>query len=152
MYTYQRTKGKSTGQMVFGLDIILPIKNVAYWIYICQCKQEQIEKGVIREKKTRINYDYRLGYRVKIRNKPAYKYETPYKGLCEIVQTRTNGTVTLRTGAVTKRINTHHIKTYNNPDAEWRGTLQEIQTYIYTLNKKTYNPKYIHIYSHKYYN
>ena len=47
------------------------------------------------------------------RTKSAYKYKTPYRGPYEIVQTWTNDTVTLRTGAVTMIINIRNIKPYN---------------------------------------
>ena len=43
----------------------------------------------------------------------AYKYEIQNRGLYEIHQTWTNGTVTLRVGTVTMRINIRNIKPYN---------------------------------------
>ena len=52
------------------------------------------------------------------RTKSAYKYETPYRGPYEIVQTWTNDTVTIRTGAVTMRINIRNIKPYNTLNAQ----------------------------------
>ena len=47
------------------------------------------------------------------RTKSAYKYKTPYRGPYKIVQTWTNDTVTLRTGAVTMIIIIRNIKAYN---------------------------------------
>ena len=46
------------------------------------------------------------------RTKSAYKYETSYRGPYKIVQTWTNDTVTLRTGAVTMIIIICNIKPY----------------------------------------
>ena len=47
-----------------------------------------------------------------IRIKAAYKYKTPFKGPFEIFQTGTKGSFTLRTGAVTARVNIGRIKPY----------------------------------------
>ena len=41
--TYHTTKGNSTGQLVFGPDMIPPIYHVAYWIYTQKSKQAQIK-------------------------------------------------------------------------------------------------------------
>ena len=114
----------------------------------------QIEKDVIRKNSTRIDYNYIVGYQVMIRNKAAYKYETPFKDLYEIFQMWTNGTVTLWMGAVTTRINIHRIKPYNNIDVEWLSPLQENinihvkSTYIHVTNK--YMLLHIYIYTYIY--
>ena len=47
-----------------------------------------------------------------IRNKSAYKYENPCKGLHENVQTRKNGSFTLQIGAVTTRVIILRINPY----------------------------------------
>ena len=113
--TYHRGGIKSPGQLVFSRDMILPINHVADWRYIRQHKQTQINKDVARESTTIIDHDYRVGDKVTTKNRSAYKYETPFRG---IVQTWTNGTVTLRTGAVTHRVNIRNIKPYNDADIE----------------------------------
>ena len=51
-------------------------------------------------------------------NKSAYKYETPYRGPYKKNQTWKNGTVTLRVGTVTMRINIRNIKPYNTLNAQ----------------------------------
>ena len=93
--TYHRTKEKSPGQLVFGRDMILPINHAADWRYIRQRKQMQINKDITCENTTRIDNNYRVGYKVMTKNRSAYKYRTPSGGPYEIVQTWTNGTVTL---------------------------------------------------------
>ena len=85
--TYRRTKEKLPGQNFFGQYMILSINHVVDWRYICQHKQTQIEKDVICENTTRINYDYRLGGQVMMRIKTEFKYETLFKGPYEIFQT-----------------------------------------------------------------
>ena len=49
-----------------------------------------------------------------VRRNQDYKHETKFKGLYEIIQAWTNGTVTIQRGAVTSRINIRCIKPYQN--------------------------------------
>ena len=119
-------KGKSPGQICFGRCMILPINHVADWRYMRQRKQVKIDKDVIREKTTRIDHNYRVGYKVMTKTKSVYKYETLFKVPHEIFHTWTNRTVTLRTVAVTKRINIRNIKPYNNTILEGRDPLKEV--------------------------
>ena len=67
--TYHRNKGKITGQLLFGRDMIPPINHMADCKYICQSKEAQIEKYLIRKKSNIFDYDYRFGDQVMIRNK-----------------------------------------------------------------------------------
>ena len=67
-------------------------------------------KDVARENTTRIDHNYRVGYKVMTKIRSAYKYETPFRGPYEKFWTWTNGKVTLRTRAVTKIINNLSIK------------------------------------------
>ena len=98
--------------------MILPINHIANWKYIRQQKQAQIEKYIICEISTRIDYDYNIVYKLMVRRNRDYKYETPLKGLYEIIQTWTNGSVTIQTGAVTSRLNICCLKPYNNLEVE----------------------------------
>ena len=111
-------RDKKSGQLVFGRDIILPINHAADWRYIFQSKQTQINKDVNCENTTKIDRNDRLGDKVMTKNGSVYKYKTPFRGPYEIVQTWTNGTVTLQTGTVTHRINIRNIKPYNYADVE----------------------------------
>ena len=49
---------------------------------------------------SRVEYDYKVGDKVMLKNKPAYKCETLYKGPYEITQTWTNVTDTLQIGSM----------------------------------------------------
>ena len=115
---YHSMKEKSLGQLFFGRYIILPINHVAYWRYIRQRKQTQINKGVNRENTTRIDYNYRVGDKVMTKMRSAYKYETLFRGPYDFFQTWKNGAVTLQTGLVTHKINIRNIKPYNDSDVE----------------------------------
>ena len=111
--TYHTAKGKSSGQLFFSPDVILPINYVSDWKCIRQHIYTRIDNDVIRENSTRIDYDYRVGDKVMTLTKSAYKYETPYGVPYKKFQTWTNGTATLRMGAVTMILNIHNIKPYN---------------------------------------
>ena len=111
---HHSNKGKIPVQLVFVQEMTPPKNHVVDWGYISHFKQEKKEKYVIRENTTIIDYDYRMGDRVIIRNKTAYKYKNPFKHLYENVQMRTNGTTTLQKGVVTTRINILCINPYNN--------------------------------------
>ena len=104
--------------------MILPITHLAD----CQRKQTQIDNDVIRENSNRINHNYRVGDKVMTLTKLAYKYKTPYRGPYKIVQTWKNGTVTLRMGAVTMRINICNIKLYNTLMVEGRYPTSKVHT------------------------
>ena len=78
--TQHRLKGYTQGQLIFSRDMIIPIKYSAYWESICQQKQAHINKGNNRKNIKIVHYSYKLGYKLLIRNKKAYKYEPPYTG------------------------------------------------------------------------
>ena len=71
--TYHRTTGKIPGQLLFGRDMILPIKHIADCKYIRHIKQAQIEKDVIRKKSTTIDHNYRVGDRVMVKKHTYFK-------------------------------------------------------------------------------
>ena len=60
------------GQLVFGCDIILPIKHNVDWALIRQQKQTQINKDNIRENNKIVGHDYKVGDKVFLNNHTAY--------------------------------------------------------------------------------
>ena len=50
-----------------------------------------------------------------VKEKNDCKYETPFKGLYEIIQTKTMGTITIQMGAFTDRLNIRRVKLYKIP-------------------------------------
>ena len=96
----------------------LSINHIASWRYTCQWKQEQIEKDVIRKNLTRTDYNYNIGDNVMVIKNQAYKYEKPFQGPYEFVQTWTNRNVTTKMGAVTARLNLRSIKSYDGIEIE----------------------------------
>ena len=56
----------------------------------------KIVKDIMCDNSTRIDYNYKIGYKVMVRKNQAYKYETAFQGVYEIIQTWTNGTFTIK--------------------------------------------------------
>ena len=79
--TTNKQKGYSPGQLIFGRDMIPPIKHRVGWELIRQQKQIQINRDNARENKHRVDYNYKVGDKFMLTKHNAYKYEMPYKGL-----------------------------------------------------------------------
>ena len=77
--TTNMQKGYSPGQLIFGLDMILPIKHRVDWELISQKKQTQVNRDNIQDNKHRVDYEYKVRDKVILTNHNSYKYETPYK-------------------------------------------------------------------------
>ena len=75
--TTSRQKGYSLGQLIFGRDMIIPIKHRVHWELIRQKKQTQINRDNASKNIHRVDYDYKVGDKVILTDHTAYKYETP---------------------------------------------------------------------------
>ena len=82
--TTNSLKVYSPGQLLFGRDMILPMKHKVDWGLILQRKQTRINKDDIRKNIIRVDYHYKVVYKFMVNNHYAYKYKTPYKGPCVI--------------------------------------------------------------------
>lgn len=115
--TYHTTLGATPGQLVFGRDMILPVKFNVDWALIAQRKQTIINKSNEAENRKRIAYDYTVGEKVLLQEPGLLpKLATPRTGPYEVVQVHTNGTVVLRKGAVLQRVNIRRIQPYHEPE------------------------------------
>ena len=72
--TTNRQKYYSPGRLIFGRDMILPIKHRVDWELIRQRKQMQINRYNTQDNKHRVDYDYKVGDKVMLTNHTAYKY------------------------------------------------------------------------------
>ena len=66
--TTNRQKLYSPGKLIFGRDMILPIKHMVDWELIHQKKQAQINKYNIYKNRHRVDYDYKVGDNVMLTN------------------------------------------------------------------------------------
>ena len=108
--TTNRQKCYSPGQLIFGRDMILPIKHRVDWDLIHHQKQTQINRDNAHEKIYRFEYEYKVGDKVMLNNHTAYKHETPYKSPFVIKQCFINGTLMLQYGATEIMYNIRRIK------------------------------------------
>ena len=107
--TYHTTLQATPGQLVFGRDMILPIEHIANQHNIEFRKQLKINQSNLRENKKRIEWDYQPGDKVLMKCLDARKLERQFDGPYELIKVHTNGTVTLKRGAVTECINIRRI-------------------------------------------
>ena len=94
---------------------MLNIKFIADWEAIRLRKQKQVNKDTEKENSLRVDHDYAVGDKVLITNKDIdRKLNCPTKGPYEIVQIYTNGTVCVKKGVVTERINVRRFTPYTD--------------------------------------
>ena len=110
--TYHTVLNATPGQIVFNRDMLLPIDFKADWAHIIR-EKEQIQKDNLRENNKRLAHTYKVGDKVLI-TKPGKvsKLSPPRRGPYEIISVYTNGTVRVRRGAVSSRINIRRITPY----------------------------------------
>ena len=133
--TYHTTLMQSPAQLVFGRDMILNIKHAANWDIIKQRKQKIIHQNNQRENAKRIRHTYRAGDKVMLHIGTEYKYEQPYSGPHRIIETFTNGTVTLQVGPVIDRVNIRRIHPYKEVNPANRGGECNMRTSRRTRNR-----------------
>ena len=101
------------GQLVYGHDMILPIKFKADWALIEQQKQICINKSNKRENSKRIKHNYKIGDKVLLKNPGILrKMSTPYSGPYKVQEVFTNGTISILKGAVVQRVNIRRVQPY----------------------------------------
>jgi hypothetical protein len=111
--THHTTLEASPAQLVFGRDMLLPVKFVADWARIRTSKQKRIDESNKQENSRRIAHEYRVGDRVLLTTPGLQsKVKAPRTGPYNVVNVHNNGTVTLRKGHVQQRVNIRRISPY----------------------------------------
>ena len=112
--TFHTTLKATPGQLVFGRDMLLPIQFKADWAQIALRKQSRINESNKRENSKRIDHQYKPGDKVLL-EKPGItpKMVAPRTGPYEVTTVSTNGTVRIRKGAVTHRVNIRRLTPYH---------------------------------------
>jgi len=98
------------GQLVFGRDMLLPIRIKTDWARIRQRKQDIINANTEKENSKRIKHDYQIGESVLL-EKPGLvqKLSAPRTGPYKITAVYTNGTVRIQRGVVNERVNIRRL-------------------------------------------
>ncbi len=111
--TYHTTLQATPGQLVFGRDMILPIKFRADWARIRHQRQEAMVKNNDRENRNRIEHSYKPGDKVLV-TKPGIipKLSAPRTGPHEVLAVYLNGTVQIKRGVIHERVNIRRLTPY----------------------------------------
>ena len=108
--THHTSLNASPAELVFGRNMLLPIKYIANWEQITNNNQTKINKTNILENRRRIDYDYRVGDQVYLEiDELQRKLNNPREGPYTITQVHVNGTVTIQKGSEPDRINIRRI-------------------------------------------
>ena len=83
--TQNTVKGYTPGKKLFGCDTIILIGHNEDWQLIHHEKQTQINYDNSRKNRKRVDYDYKVGNNIMLKNKKAYKYRNPYKGTYKVI-------------------------------------------------------------------
>jgi transposase InsO family protein len=112
--TYHTTLEATPGQLVFGRDMLLPLKFKADWARLRQRKQDIIDQNNIRENSNRKIHDYQIGDKVLL-EKPGIvpKLSAPRTGPHTVTAIYTNGTVRIQRGVVNERVNIRRLTPYH---------------------------------------
>jgi hypothetical protein len=66
--TLHTTLKATPGKLVFGRDMVLPIKFMADWGAIEQQRQKEMGRNNRRENASRISHDYKVGDKILLKN------------------------------------------------------------------------------------
>ena len=115
--TYHTTLEATPAQLVFGRDMLLPIKFQADWAAIREWRQKIINKSNEWENKKRIPHTYSVGDKVS-KNRPGIQAKLKRKrdGPYTITHVYDNGTVRILRGNVSERLNVRRVQPYFDSD------------------------------------
>ena len=115
--TYHTTLEATPAQLVFGRDMFLPISFEANWAKIQQKRQKEINRNNERENRSRILHNYQVGEKVLL-DKPGLlrKMTVPRQGPYQVEQVHTNGTIRIRRGAISERVDIHRVTPFLESD------------------------------------
>jgi hypothetical protein len=100
--TFHTTLKATPGQLVFGKDMVLPIKFIADWGAIEQHRQKEMGRDNRRQNASRIIHDYKVGDKVLLKKpgKHLRKLDAPSTGPHTV------------TGKVNERVNIRRLFPY----------------------------------------
>ena len=83
--TKHRIEAFTMTQLVFGRDMIILINHIAYWRLIFQNKRDKIINDNVYGNTSRIDYDYQVGEKIMLKNKPDYRLKTTFNETYKIL-------------------------------------------------------------------
>jgi transposase InsO family protein len=108
--TYHTTLGATPAQLVFNRDMILPIQMKFDWELIREQRQRIMTKSNARENASRLPHEYKVGDKVLLA-KPGMlrKLSVPRTGPYLVQAVYANGTLRIKRGAVSERVNIRRV-------------------------------------------
>jgi hypothetical protein len=105
--TFHATLEATPGKVVFGRDMVLPIKFMLDWGAIEQQRQKEMGRNYRRENASRISNVYKVGDKILLRKpgKHLRKVEAPRTGPYTVTVIYTYGTVRIQKSKVNERVN-----------------------------------------------
>ena len=101
------------GQLVFGRDMVLPIKYITDWECLHQVQQKQINRDNARENKNCIEHTYKEGDKVLVDESwITPKLDALRAGPYLVKKVWSNGTITVEKDNISKRMNIQRITPY----------------------------------------
>jgi hypothetical protein len=96
--TFHTTLKATPGQLVFGRDMVLPIKFMADWGAIEQQRQKEMGRNNRRENASRISHDYKVGDKILLKKPGNHlrKLEAPRTVPHTVTAIYTNGPVHIK--------------------------------------------------------
>src|SRR5210317_1943070 len=110
--TFHTTLRKTSGQLVFGRDMILNVKHEADWEYIRQRKQKLINQNNQNKNAKQIPHVYNVADKLLLARRNKNKYKAPYDGPFTILRVFDNGTVCLKVKNVVDTYNIRRLEPY----------------------------------------
>jgi hypothetical protein len=111
--TYHTTLKATPGQLVFGRDMLLPIRFKANWAEIKARHQEEMRHNNERENKGQRVHDYQVGDQIFLTDsRKKSKLSPPCEGPYQVKCVFTNGTLLIQRGAVSERVNIRRVTPY----------------------------------------
>ena len=100
------------GSIVYQRDMLLPLQCFAHWESIRLNREQSAIKNLLRENSKRTHFDWQPGMEVLLTNFDKNKLQSKVTGPFRIARAHTNGTVTLRDGRKTFRVNIRRLRPY----------------------------------------
>jgi hypothetical protein len=108
--THHTVLGTTPGAAIFSRDMLFDIPYIADWSQIGKRRQQQVDQSNIKENKSRIDFDYRIGTKVVlIKDGIHRKAEDKNTGPYLITEVFSNGTVRIQRGTINERLNIRRL-------------------------------------------
>jgi hypothetical protein len=112
--THHTVLKASPGAAIFGQDMLFDILFIADWKQIGEHRQRLTDLNTAHENEGRIDYDYKVGQKILVRNKGILRKAQSIwqKDPWTIMTVHTNGTITIQRKYKEERLNIRRVKSF----------------------------------------